>query len=801
MNDGPEPTLIGRPTGEGRVYQAVRDQYISEHHHHYPADSPLIPRGLAEAGTPTAYRADGPMGMPAPASVRVPLIGRAPSVLRDRRELVGDLLRAAEYEPGGVHVLHGLGGCGKTRVAYEVFNALIRGPGRVGLWVNASDVGTVRAGMMAVAADRGADTVELAAAFGGRRAAADLVWHYLDHSAEPWILVLDNADDPPALGDGTWLRASPRGTVLVTSRQPHSPVWADATRHRVDVLPTADAAQILCDLAPHAGTAEEAEAVARRLDCLPLALTLAGAFLSNQVLESWSMDEYRRRLDDDVTELLDRGRVPGLADRNARQLVSRTWELSLSALADAGVPESATLLRLLSQWSADPVPVLLIQSGAVDAVDLTALDPPLPGARVEAALRGLLNHSLVDLVDVSDGAGTERCVKAHGLLLEAVAASVPDEQKGVLARTAAQLLERGLPAAAQAPMAPQRLAPHTVSLLRTVKEEGEALPVIALAVRLARLVFDGGDFATASFVAHAAAAKAERVLGPGHRLTLGAHHLCGLALFRLGRFEESEAVHRRVLEARERALGPEAPETLESHQGISEPLSQLGRTAEAVAALRTADAGYTGLHGPEHPAALHARALVIEYLALLQDAEEFDRVGPATVTDCERVLGEDALTTVTGVHNYAYGLFRLGRFEEAEPFARRALTDRERVHGTEHPLTLSASVLLGWVLEKLGRKAESIEFAQRALRGQESALGEAHPYVLETRIRLAGTLASIGRSVEAGALARRNLPLCERVLGADDALTAETRELVDRTVGPEETTSPLGRDGGPVERA
>jgi hypothetical protein len=60
----------------------------------------------------------------APASVRTPLVGRTPSVLRDRTDLVSRLMDAVQNESGGIHVLHGLGGCGKTAVAQGVFNAV-----------------------------------------------------------------------------------------------------------------------------------------------------------------------------------------------------------------------------------------------------------------------------------------------------------------------------------------------------------------------------------------------------------------------------------------------------------------------------------------------------------------------------------------------------------------------------------------------------------------------------------------------------------------------------------------------------
>ncbi|WP_406148139.1 NB-ARC domain-containing protein [Streptomyces sp. NBC_01012] len=356
---GQDPQLEGRASGQGRVYQTTGNQYVTENHYHYspehhspehhspeagPTEHEPPGRGgsLFEASTPRTVvraRADHAFDRPAPDSVRTPLVGRAPRILRDRADLMARLTEAVRCEgAGGVHVLHGMGGCGKTAVAQTLFHRVAGQENRIGLWVNASERATLRAGMLAVAADRGAETSELAAARDGQRAAADLVWHHLGHSAQPWLLVLDNADDPAVLEEGAWLRSSPRGTVLVTTRVAGSRVWNGAELHPVGVLPLEDAALVLHDLAPSAGTAHEAETVARRLECLPLALTLAGSFLSRQLLENWSMSDYRRRLDENPTELIDRGAAPGSSERNARQLVGRTWEISLRSLGRAAFP-------------------------------------------------------------------------------------------------------------------------------------------------------------------------------------------------------------------------------------------------------------------------------------------------------------------------------------------------------------------------------------------------------------------------------------------------------------------------------
>lgn len=692
------------------------------------------------------------------------------------------LVDAASNRTGGIHVLHGLGGCGKTAVAQAVFNSVTRADGRIGLWVNASERSTLRAGMLAVAADRGATTAELAAAFDGQRASADLVWHYLDHSSRPWLLVLDNADDPHALAEGAWLRPSQQGTVIVTTRAASSHVWNEAELHSVGLLPVEDAAQVLCDLAPGAGTVEEAKSVARRLDCLPLAVTLAGSFLSRQLLESWSMSDYQRHLDENATELIDRGAVPGNSERNARQLVGKTWEISLRALAESGAPESTTLLRLLSCWGSGPVPLPLLLPDAVRATELSALDPPLSEKRVETALRGLLDHSLVSLVEHEEGGVVVRCIQTHGIVLDSVAAAVPQEQRRPLVASAARLLENQVPAElvrGRTPAHVRPLVPHATSLLRRVPDASTAPQVASVAVRLAGHAFEGGDYQASLFLANAAGETAEQWLGAEDPVTLRARHRAATVLFRLGRFEESETLHRNVLESRKRVLGPEHPETLESRQDIHEPIGQLRRPEESVAALRDAEEFRTRALGADHPDTLHTRALLIEYLAVTNAVTEFDEIGEFTVSACAEILGEDSFTTVTALHNFAYGLYKFSRWEQAELFARKALDGRERLHGPDHPLTLSAAVLLSWVLRERDSLEESILLGRRVVAGQERSLGREHPYLLANRTGLASSLVAAGQVAEARSLARENLPLCEQVLGADDPLTVRTRDLLE----------------------
>ncbi|MFJ8590611.1 tetratricopeptide repeat protein [Streptomyces sp. NPDC093598] len=710
--------LGARASGHGRIFQTSGDQYIEEHHHHYDAGGPLFGRVVSPSagGGPTA-----------PDSVRMPLVGRAPGILRNREQL-RETLGAAVAGPGGeVHVVHGMGGCGKTALAYWLFNEAVREHGRVGFWVNASERMSLRAGMLAVAGDRGAATGELAAAAAGQRAAADLVWHYLDHSTEPWLLVLDNADAPSVLEDGAWLRVGGRGTVLVTTRHATSGLWRmpGVSRHALGVLPLEDAAQVLCDLAPEAGDVESARKVAERLGRLPLALTLAGSHLAHQLLESWSMDEYDRKLAEESTGIVDQG-APGYGGGQSRHLVGRTWQLSLDALAEQGLPEATTLLRLLSLLAADPVPLRLL--AALRAVEAEGLEPALPAGKLEPALRGLLDHSLVELVD----ADRVRCVRAHGVLLDSVAAGTPHAQRPALAEVAAGLLEAVSLERGESPEIQRLLAlvaPHAAALLTAAPGERTS----EVAVRVVRGVFDSGDFAGALALAPGIADKVEQYLGEQHPVSMEARDTEARALFRMGQYMESEALHRRILGHRELVRGPDHLDTLRSCFGLQAPLHLQGRYEEAEHYLRRALEGQRRLLGEDSAETLNTWVILAEVLPALGKEREFESETEALLRTCERALPPDHLTTVTARHNRAEGLRILERYEEAEPLARRVLADRIRLQGADHPLALSALCLMARVAHGLGKHDAAVAAIKEVIERRERVLGSEHPFVVDNR--------------------------------------------------------------------
>ncbi|WP_406360120.1 tetratricopeptide repeat protein [Streptomyces sp. NBC_01544] len=750
-----DASLRAAAYGQGRIFQSERDIQITEHHHH---------------GTPGTS-----VSATSPASVRVALSAPLRAALRDRKELREELLAAVDFG-GGVHVLHGFGGCGKTAVARWLFDQAASS--LVTLWVDASTEVQLRDGMLAVAADRGASPGEVRAAQEGRRAAADLVWQRLDASPEPWLLVLDNADDPRSLRDG-WLRPSARGTVLVTSRQAVDPAWtsAGARMHRVDVLPAVEAAQLLHDLAPGDHQPEATLRLAQRLGFHPLALTLAGGFLSQQLLESWTIEEYLERLGEDPVALLDRG--AGL-ESGARERLSRTWQLSLDALAQRGLPEAMAVLRLLACLGHAPVPVGLLAPSTVLAVGV----PGLAAERVEAGLRGLLSASLVDLIEVPGYAGGRpvRCVTAHGLLIETVAAGVPPEQRAVLHTAAAKLVNKAMSREGD-PGQVRLLEPHLLTLLNNSITAGEvldaarrvrdahdtagrwadALPfaagaakaasrvgkakdasAVADVIALGKIIHMGGDFAGAVPVVEEALDAATAWAEQSPLLLAQARFQAAILCNKRGRSTDSLRFARQAHEIRQLILGPTHADTVETIYLQVEILFHTGQFGLAVRLARQLVDLLPNLHG-ERSGEVAALSLLDSAVAM-REALFAARSSQAVMDDDVRALswdqvwgrshealhahiayfGPSHLRTASARHNFAVVSWEHGDREAAVAEIRGVLDLRRAELGDEHPFSIHATADLARMIGLLGDTKEAASLATKAYADALRILGPEH---------------------------------------------------------------------------
>jgi hypothetical protein len=767
QDSGAEPF---RPGGPRHVY---RD------HSHAFAD-PAVPSAERETGLWQE-------------SVRTPRVESPPRVFRGREEL-RSALTAAAHIPGTPHVLHGMGGSGKTALAAEVFRAA-ESAGLTGLWVIAADRAGLRRGMLAVAAELGADPADLKAAHDGRLAAADLVWRHLA-GAQRWLLVIDKADNPELL-DG-WLRPSRAGAVLVTTRRARAPQWQNATLHHLDVLPPEDAARVITDFAPGRGTPQDALDLANRLGRLPLALRLAGSYLERQALETWSLNDYRARFERDGTLLADQGaELPYLSygedagapatEGELRQRLSWTWQITLDDLAARGLPEAGVLLRLLSCWSQAPVPRAVL-SGPHPSSDAEPVTGDRFWGRAETALRALIDNSLVSAHSYGGppaGATATPCLQVHGLVLESVHAGIEDAERPGYLQTAIHLLDQALPEdAAPAHLTRLRLlVPHVTAILHHT-DAATCSKAAALGIRTAQLVCEAGDYRGAVEAAKLTGDVSRRLQGPDHHDTMTARHHQGDYLRRLGAYHEAEQVLRRVHTRRAATLGARHHETLETAAALAMTLYLLGRSEESLTWIRRAVDGQRRTLGNDHAETLRSRAYALEFLAHAGRTQTFLRDGPATIADAERSLGPDHVVTAIAYSNYAYGLLRTDTPKDVKvAAAERALRARVHLYGEGHPLVHSAKLVLSWARSLSGDHESALALMREALEGRERLLGASHPLTVKARVLYAERLAEAGHSAQAADLLRDNLPRAEALYGPQDLDVRRATALQGRLAG------------------
>jgi tetratricopeptide (TPR) repeat protein len=706
--------------------------------------------------------------------------------IRGRNELLTSLGRLLRGPRGALVVLAGTGGVGKSAVAACLIQraqrrGIYRRPPHV-WWVSAADRASLTGGLVTVARQLDAPQADIEAIGGDTCDAPDRLWMLLNRVRRPWLLVLDNADDPSVLGraspaavasdaqlrtspaspaDGTgWLRGAGRGLVLVTSRDRRSGGWGRHARIiRVNPLEEGDGARVLLDGAPQAGTVEEARGLARRLGCLPLALHLAGSYLSSEAALLRSFREYLLALD----ELGSRHRLltprPDLdTPADERLVIMRTWEISLDALTRNGIPQARPLLRVLSCYApARPIPLWLVPPAGLSRL----LARTEPGDRLQPAeteqcfedgLHGLLRMSLTDIRRF-DGTGPGgRALEVHPMIADTNRAYLRYDLGlgGQLAADAALVFRTATELVTDAVRHSNAdrvtdwprflvLGTHLHALLASAASHLDLRllrDLVDAATVTARVNNWSGAIPVGESLSRAAVCAADR-LGSDDSASLRARHELGWPLVMQGQACEAEAIYRDVLAARTHILGDSHRDTLATRHELAWVAASQGRWSEA-------ENGYQ------------------EVLAARQ-----------------RVLGDEHRDTLVTRYEFAWAIANQGRYHEAEQLLAQVLGASRNHFGEDHPRMLMIRHELAWTAANQGRWDEAERAYRELLAAHRCVLGDDHHDTLTVRHELAWALSAQGRHAAAVQHYSEALGSRQRTLGADDPDTMATVQALE----------------------
>ncbi|MEW1635220.1 alpha/beta fold hydrolase [Streptomyces sp. NPDC093801] len=684
---------------------------------------------------------------------------------RERLGLVAHLL--SEQARQQVHVLTGLGGSGKSRLALETADRAQRDGRRV-WWVSMPEL-SLR--MRMIARDLGAPsiTVERAWLLG---TAMDLVWTLLNDCPDPWLLVFDNADDPARLGprdgdvsSGTgWLRRpqNARGTVLVTSRARRPQTWGDGLRiHRIPLLDEDDGASMLLERTGGlGGTNEDARRLSRELGGLPLALRHAADVIR-------AVSESRISLDSDIRDFeafrsTVAARVgtaagqdgPHLSELLGREIVEKSCGIALDLLARRGVGQAATLLKVFACLSIAPVPYRCLLAGT--ALDRSPLFPGASPARTGAALAGLEEFGLVDAYE-REGVG-ERDL-AHVLAMHPVVHGVLREDEEVRDRasdyyglavrmvlSAAHLRNPDHPAnwPLWAALGPHAMEVSRACLLGDLKLSDRT--VRAEALELARL--------TSRYLI------ATGLLGPAYDLVLpmvercssfgfdvddreilGLRHEQGRIHLDREQLPQAERVLERVVRARTRILGENHADTLASRHKLARSIvEQSGREEEAEAMLRSIVEAENEVRGREHYDTLVMRNTLARTMLALGAHGEAEAEARQILDISRRNHWPPSTPEILRAREtLTHALLGLDRAHEAEQVIGEALRDASQPSDSNMVMRFRFTFVLV-LLGIRGRTSEAVERLKALVRDLDRVVASEHPLSVQARALLEKTL-------------------------------------------------------------
>ncbi|MBO2448934.1 tetratricopeptide repeat protein, partial [Actinomadura barringtoniae] len=491
-------------------------------------------------------------------------------------------------------------------------------------WVAATDPEVVASQLLGLALELGADPARAEAARVGRADPSDVLWGRLEVH-QGWVLVIDNADDLRVLeasghrvNDGNaWVRGSRAGLVLVTSRNGDMRQWGRAVElHPVGWLTDEEGGQVLLDLAPQAGSQSQAQALSTRLGGLALALHHAGSQLSSPFAQERTFTGYQQAWQDGFHAMVETRHAV-----DDRMVVTRTWELSLAQLTDAGTPQARPLLEVLA-WFAGAVPIPI--SGLDHRVLGQVCDDRAVGEGLEGLLSvGLLEARLVSYNGVPAKSGDMNAVIVHPLVSETTRHRLSTSNKGAgqSASLAVQTVE-----AATGELDAERPAdwpiwaawlPHLNELLShatTLLDRAMLAALAETAVEASRALIWAGAYSAALSLAEDALSSMQR-LDSDHIVMLRLRFRVASGHNYLGNHAKAEQQYRAILRTEEQVLGADHPSVLNTRYEVARMVADQGNTAEAEILYRQVLADEERVLGADHPSTLTTRHEVAQMVA------------------------------------------------------------------------------------------------------------------------------------------------------------------------------------------
>nr|WP_282206561.1 tetratricopeptide repeat protein [Kitasatospora fiedleri] len=668
-------------------------------------------------------------------------------------------------------MLHGMGGIGKTAVALSLARKL-RGKGVRVFWISAASPFSVREAMLQIMIRLGAEESLVREAALGHVNVADVMWEELEGSEVPWLLVFDSADDPGRIENElgpAWLSSSPSGSVLVTSRQGSRGFWpCDVNLMKLDPLSPTAGIDMLLDLTDEREAViqqrQQAELLAARLGGIPLALRLAGCYLSLPSSTIRGFEDYRAALDKDFKAVIDRAAStsPELwPEGELRSLIMQTWEISLDALEKQGIPQARTVMRLLSCWASQPFPIKLLSAKILARTN---------GSRfgywdelvLERTLNALNALGLVDVVCESpewltspgggfyhqDGPPTgHHCIVVHPLVAEVNAAQLDhSEDSGRVWAAAVRCLGivRGMWTEDPRQLGFwQLIIPHLLAVASRLPDESADLFKVIVDIQdwFSQYLRVSGQYEVGYKLASVSHSRISELRLPD-KLRFLSGYICADWSWQTSRLEEADELIKEACYLAGQAAGPESYQVLVANGLLVAIQVERGFFKEAEKLARESTLALDGRQLHQLSAqAYHHLATILRETGKLEEAEENSRLA---VRLCERIPGFPPYTKAVIRHELGVILWHRGRLDDALKVLTKVHQSQRGFLAPWHPSILVTRYDIASINAIQGNLMKALMEFMAIYLTEKDFLGERHYATLQTKHQVAQIMVQLG---------------------------------------------------------
>ncbi|GAC1356383.1 MAG: FxSxx-COOH system tetratricopeptide repeat protein [Ktedonobacteraceae bacterium] len=633
-------------------------------------------------------------------------------------------LLADEHHPIALaqpQAISGLGGIGKTQTAIE-YAYRYRENYQAVFWTRADSYDLLTSDFLTIAAqltlpERNEQD---------QSAVVKAVLRWLD-THDGWLLILDNADDVMMVEE--FLPSTDKGHILLTTRAQSTGTVAE--RIELEKMDIAEAtffllrrakrlkgAKTLADVPTTTRT--QAQAIVEEVDCLPLALDQAGAYIEET---GCNLTDYLKLYKTRRNRLL---RTRGRDATGHPEPVAATWALSFDRVERAN-PAAAELLRLCAFLHPDAIPEHMIREGASELGEVLH---PVAEDELELndAIGELLKYSLVRRD------AEARALNIHRLVQIVIKDGMSKDKEKEWAERTVKMASKVFPKAEFFLWSVcQRYLPHALVCVQLIhKRDMRFLEAPQLLNRITAYIVERGQYKEAEPLCRQALALLEQLPEPKSlEIAQSLDTLATSLAYVYRKYDQAIQLLHQALTIREQQLGLEHPDLVDT-------LNTLG-------VLYDSQAQY------EQATSFLLRAIAIQ----------------------EYALGSQHIDLAPLITNLAIIFYNKGQHEQSEALLRRASIIYEYAQQLEHPGMATNLVMLATLYKQQGKNNSAEELFQRAITIRTQTLGTHHPYVCGSLKHLATLYQEQGRYEQAEPLYKRIIGIYEKTYGSKHPTTAQ----------------------------